>query len=155
MNIFGCLFIWAFAWMFRTFAKGYRFEEKDYSGYPVTEGVVIGTHDYIGERWMVRFTDPEGNEVIGADDFFSKGTFHPERYSLPKRGENAKFYFWKHNKKNFRLTINNTPCLYYIHFCNPAFYELTREAYARSRRIFQGISFVLFLLGIAVLIWGC
>ena len=103
---------------------------------------------------MVRFTDPEGNEVIGADDFFSEGTFHPERYSLPKREENAKFYFWKHNKKNSRLTINGKPCLYYIHFCNPAFYELTREVYQRTSHIFKATSVVLFLLGVVVLIWG-
>ena len=154
MEIIGCLFIWLFAGIFFNGAKIYVAKKKDFSEYPVAEGRVIGTHDYNGKRWMVEFTGPDGEKVIGADHICSESTFHPERYTLPKRGNSENFYYWEHGRTNSRLRINGTPVLYYIHFCNEDFYALTMERHQRKRKYFMIASVVMFLLGIMVLIGG-
>ncbi|MBO7254097.1 MAG: hypothetical protein J6V36_02210 [Clostridia bacterium] len=154
MNIVGCIIFWIFAAIFYKAAKNSVVEKEDFSKYPVSEGTVIGTHDYRGKRWMVEFIGPDGKKVIGADHILSVGTFHPEKYTLPKRGNSESFYYWEHNRKNSRLTINNKPVLYYIHFCNEDFYTLIIEQYQRNRKCLFVASAVLFLLGIAILIFG-
>ena len=103
---------------------------------------------------MVEFTGPDGEKVIGADHICSESTFHPERYTLPKRGNSENFYYWEHGRTSSRLRINGTPVLYYIHFCNEDFYALTMERYQRKRKYFMTASVVMFLLGIVVLIGG-
>lgn len=102
---------WVFAGIFFAGTKLFAVKKKDFSEYPVTEGTVIGTHDYNGERWMVKFTAPDGKEVIGADHIHSESTFRPEKYALPKRGNTEKFYYWEHGRANNRLSINGTPVL--------------------------------------------
>lgn len=154
MKIVGCLIFWIFAGIFFNGAKIFVVKKKDFSEYPIAEGIVIGTHDYSGQRWMVEFTGPDGKEAIGADHIRSESTFHPENYTLPKRGNSEKFYYWEHGHINSRVTINHTPVLYYIHFCNEDFYSLPMERHQRNRKYFLIASAVLFLLGIVILIWG-
>ncbi len=154
MKIVGCLFFWIFAVIFYYAAKILVVKKKDFSEYPITEGTVIGSHDFGGKRWMVKFTGPDGKKVIGADHILCKNTFNPENYTLPKRGNLERFYYWEHGRKNRRLSINNTPVLYYIHFCNEDFYTLSMERHQRNRKCCMSASVVTFLLGIAILIWG-
>lgn len=143
-----------FAGIFFLGAKNYVVKKKDFSEHPIAEGIVLGTYDYSGQRWMVKFTGPDGKEVIGADHIPSESTFHPEHYTLPKRGNTERFYYWEHGRVNNRLRINRIPVLYYIHFCNGNFYTLAMERHRRNRKYCLIASAVLFLLGIAVLIWG-
>ena len=154
MNIAGCLIFWIFAGIFFAGTKLFAVKKKDFSEYPITEGTVIGTHDYNGKRWMVQFTGQDGKEVIGADHIQSESTLHPEKYALPKRGNTEKFYYWEHGRTNSRLSINGTPVLYHIHFCNEGFYTLSAERHQRNRKYCLAASAALFLLGIAGLIWG-
>ena len=145
---------WIFAGIFFHGTKIYDVKKKDFSEHPIAEGTVLGTYDFNRQRWMVKFTGPDGKEVIGADHIPSENTFHPENYTLPKRGYSEKFYYWEHGRKNNRLRINHIPVLYYIHFCNEDFYTLPMERNRRNRKYCLIASAVLFLLGIVVLIWG-
>ena len=153
MQIIGCLITWVFVAIFWWGAKASVVKEEDFSRYPVAEGKVIGTYNHIGgKRWMVKFSEPDGKKVIGADHIRSESTFHPERYTLPKRGNTVKFYYWEHDRK--RSGINGVPIMYYIHFCNEDFYTLIKECARRRRKYFLIASAVMFLMGVVILIWG-
>lgn len=53
--------------------------------YPKTLGTVLHTHDFTGHRWIVKFYNEQGREVLGMDDVLAAETFHPEKYHLPKK----------------------------------------------------------------------
>lgn len=154
MQVIGCLMWWAFGALCILAAKKiYGKKEVNYEQYPTIDAVVIGTHDYHGTKWMVKFKDEAGREVIGADDTFAESTFHPQKYSLPKRGTTERVYYWKTNHRG-NHTINDAPILYTIHFCNEDFYILRKEKVNRWRKVFRIVGILMFLAGAAILVSG-
>ena len=154
MQVIGCLICCIFGIIFfRAAQTVYGKNEVNYQQYPCTDAVVIGTLDFHGYRWMVEFTDEEGMPVIGADDKPSESTFHPQKYTLPKRGNTERVYYWE-KKHPHSHSINGTPIAYTIHFCNENFYALLKEKNKRSQKLFRIAGVVMIVLGIAVLFFG-
>lgn len=154
MHVIGCLILWIFGALFLLVAKKvFNIKQVDYRQFPITVATVIGTHDYFGKRWMVKFTDTYGTQVLGADDTIAESTFHPEKYSLPKRGTMEYVYYWPNSHRS-KFSINGVPLLYEFHFCNEAFYTLQKEKAKRNRMIFRIVGILMFLAGAAILVWG-
>lgn len=126
MNIFGTLIFFVIGGILIWRPKA---SKTDYSRYPVTVGEVKIPFDACGDRWLVDFIDEEGMEVVGMDDIaYEGGTFHPERYHLPKRKTMECIYYWKMGKtEQGHYFINGKPITHYIHFCDETLYELNRK----------------------------
>lgn len=154
MQIVGASLFWLFAAIcFVTAKKVYGKKTVDYSQYRLASGTVIGTHDFHGQCWMVKFRDSNGREVIGADEYFARNTFHPQKYTLPKRGELEWFYYWPMEKPD-RFKINDIPVAYYIHFCNETLYELHHIYCSKNKNRLYTIGVITALMGFAILIFG-
>ena len=154
MQVIGCLFWWAFGVLFTIIAqKVCAKEEINYSQYLTTEAEVIGTHDYHGSRWMVRFADETGEEVIAADNMLAGSTFRPQKYVLPKRWNTERVYYWKNNHPN-TYSISGAPLRYTFRFCNEGFYTLIKEKQKRRRVICWIAAILMFLAGTLILLSG-
>lgn len=154
MKVIGCLLVWAVGALFLlAYKKLYSKEPVDYRQYPTVEGTVIGIHEFCGSRWMVRFQDETGRDVIGADDMRAESTFQPQKHSLPRRGDTEHIYYWQESRAG-SYRINGTPILYRFHFCNEDFYSLRKERHKRWINGFRIAGVSLFFVGILVLFFG-
>ncbi len=152
MNILGCIIsligisiIIIAIKMYKSETK--KYEEKDYSKYPVTTGTVYHMEDFIGRRWIVGFLDETGKEVLGMDDMMSSSTFFPNKYHIPKFGTKEKVYYWKYNEKS-SFSVNKQRVEYYIHFCNEKLYDLHKKVRKRSLFFTIGLGIFLIICGI-------
>lgn len=150
MNIIACLIFWFLAYL--AFPKRRNDRPKNYTQYPIRKAEVIGTGDYYGERWRVRFEDENGAMVIGVDDILASGTFHPEKYTLPKRGTVEDIYYWK-LKEPYTHFINDKPVAYRFHFCNEAYYDLHWQQIKRDGKVFAVVAVCLFVIGLSILLF--
>ena len=151
MRVIGCLIVWAFGALFALTAKKFNNRKPiNYKQYPVAEGIVIGTYDFIGTRWMVRFKDETGREVIGADDMYAESTFHPQKHAIPKRGDTERIYYWENSDPSSHR-INGTPIQYMFHFCKEDFYSLKNERDKWRKILLWGIVLFMYIVGILIL----
>lgn len=151
MNIVGAIIFWVAGFISIMLTRVLKEENKDYSSYPVAVGTVLGTENFCGQRWVVRFTDLSGEEVLGMDDVIGYSTFHPENYHLPKRKLQEKVYYYVRDDKSI-YTINDKSVDYYIHFCDETLYELTKVKRKKSRISCITLGIVFVILGIVVLL---
>lgn len=159
MNILGCIIfliigisiIIIATKMFKSGTK--KYEEKDYSKYPVTTGTVYHMEDFIGNRWTVGFLDETGKEVLGMDDMISSNTFFPNKYHIPKVGTKEKVYYWKYNEKS-SFSVNNQKVEYYIHFCNEKLYDLQKKLKKDASFFAIGLGIFLITCGILIGLFG-
>lgn len=101
------------------------YKKKDYSKFPVTTATIGHMHDFTGDRWIVHFKNEKGIEVLGMDDVISYSTFFPDKYHIPKFGQQEEVYYWEYEgKSNYRISKQRVE--YYIHFCNEDLYELQK-----------------------------
>jgi len=126
-----------------------KYEEKEYSKYPVAIGTVYHMEDFIGDRWIVGFIDEAGKEVLGMDDMISSDTFFPNKYHIPKFGTKEKVYYWKYDEKS-NFSVNNQNIEYYIHFCNEDLYDLQKKL--KRDACFCAIDLGIFLIICGILI---
>lgn len=154
MPILGAGLFWLFAAIcFVAAKKVYTKKSIDYSQYRIASGTVIGTHEFHGQRWMVKFRDLNSRDVIGADDLLAYSTFHPDKYTMPKRGEIEWFYYWPIKQPGI-FKINDTPVAHHIHFCNEDHYELHRAYCKKNKNRLCVIGAITTLMGFAILIFG-
>lgn len=113
------------------------YKEKNYSGHPVSKGMVNRMQDFGGDRWIVEFEDEDGNKVLGMDNIISYNTFSPKKYHLPKPGNEEKIYYWKYDG-NSKYSVNDRNIEYYFHFCNEDLYTLQKT---KGRRNFISAGF--------------
>lgn len=147
-DMFGALILFAFGVLLLRLSKGmHGWGEPDYSRYPVTVGTVLGTHSCSTVRWLVRFTDETGREVLGMDDIPAGSSLHPERYHIPKSSTEERIFYWKCNREKQRYSLNGVPVEYHIHFCDESLYGLSKEEIRKS-------SFRIRILGIGILTAG-
>lgn len=152
MYLIGCLMAWGFGVLFIMGATKLR-AKKDvhYEQCPTAEATVIGTHKFYGSRWMVRFEDETGEEVIGADDVRAESAFFPKKHFIPKRGNVEQVYYWKDNSPGKRC-INDVPVRYTFHFCNEDFYILHTKRGKRRRVLYWIAGLAMFMIGIVILL---
>ncbi|MCD8196438.1 MAG: hypothetical protein LUE24_04635 [Lachnospiraceae bacterium] len=148
MNIIGVVLFAGIGIVWFFMASRIRRKSTDYAGYPVTEGTVLHTEDFVAERWTASFCI-DGEEVLGMDDRFAASTFKPEKYHIPKCGMQESIYYWKRTDQELRsghYEINGKPVEYYFHFSDESFYELRdrKEKNAAIRYRILGIIFILF-----------
>jgi hypothetical protein len=154
MNIFGCILFTSLGiLLIITLPQLLKFEEKDYSKFSVTTGQVLHEEYFTGCRWIVEFTDENGNEAIGMDDINSYNSFNYKKYTLPKFGTAEEIFYWRYNGKS-EYSINGKRVYYYIHFCNERFYDLQRALCKRNCiiGIVIGCSFI--IAGILILLFS-
>ena len=149
--ILGCLMCWLFATVFiLAVRKVYNKKEIHYEQYPIIEADVMGTHDFNGDRWMVRFRDESGREVIAADDTSAESTFSPEKHAIPKRGTSERVYLWAIDYPTNR-SISGMPIMYYFHFCNEEFYALSKMRNRRRSVALSLAAIALYIVGAVLL----
>ena len=149
-NIFGFLFIGAFAFLFLKI--GYSKDKHvDYTQYPTTEADVQGTED---GHWIVKFMDPITNEeVLGRDDMFTVGKFNPPEIRV-RKGARELVYYWPWDRPNHRFSINGVQLKYNIHFCNPIYDEQHQQDELRSSRRMKIVGYVILALAFIVLFFA-
>lgn len=148
LHMFGSLILFAFGAVLWRLSKGMRrWEETDYSRYPVTVGTVLGTHSFSTTRWLVRFTNEAGREMLGMDDIPAGSSMHPERYHIPQSGTEERIYYWKCSGEKQHYSLNGVPVEYHIHFCDESLYKLSKEEICKSAARIR-------ILGICILIAG-
>lgn len=152
MYLISCLIAWSLGALFIAVAKLHgKKEEVNYAQYPTAEATVIGTYKFYGSRWMARFENETGEEVIGADDVYAESTFFPKKHSIPKRGNVERVYYWRDNDLNSHR-IGGSYIRYMFHFCNESFYDLHKKRTKRMcvSRWIMGL--VLIAIGIVILL---
>lgn len=144
MKFIGIVFIAAGILAFRL-TKNLRRNESDYLKYPKTVGTVLHTHDFTGHRWIVKFKNDQGREVLGMDDVLAAESFHPEKYHMPKENTKQQIYYWELNRQTHHYSINRIPIEYNIHFCDERLYELAHKQLKRSAALGRliGIGFAI------------
>lgn len=129
-------------------------QKKEYSQYSVARGLVVGTEDFTGSRWIVRFFDSDGVERLGMDDRLCYNVFNPEKFPIRIiRGQEYDVYYWK-PIKNTRCSINGKPVEHYIHFCNDGLYSIyymKKQKQLKTIKIF-GVLFL--ILSVIVFLFG-
>ena len=155
MNILGCIIFLIIGIFIILFVpKLLKYKNEDYSEYPVATGEICHQQDFIGNRWIVSFSDESGKEVLGMDNIISSyNTFSPEKYTIPKIGTKEKNYNWKNDHAS-QFSINNQKVEYYIHFCNEKLYSLqiSKGKSHSSFAIIIGLTFI--ILGIFIGLFG-
>lgn len=131
MKFIGIIFIAVGILTFRL-TKNLYHEQTYYMKYPKTLGTVLHTHDFTGHRWIVKFYNEQGREVLGMDDVLAAETFHPEKYHIPKANTEQQIYYWELNRQKHHYSINYIPIEYYIHFCDEGLYELAHKQLKKS-----------------------
>lgn len=148
MNFFGLIFIFI-GLIILYFTKNSNKPKRDYSKDSTVLATVLSTHDFSGQRWIVSFTDENGNEVLGMDDCIAGSTFHPENYHIPVKNSEEQVYYWKLDRTKRNYSINGQPIEYFIHFCDETLYDLSKE---KKKRSVSGIRIFAILFIIAGLV---
>lgn len=150
MNILGAVIFITIGFGLLWFIKWRDSDRKsDYSQYPKAMATVLGAEDFGGERWIVKFHNEEGKEVLGRDNELTGSTFHPERYHFPKRKMETYVYYWK-KTGNSKYFLNNVLIEYDIHFCDDTLYELSKKSIKRSNAVIRIIAVCMTIAGVLI-----
>ena len=150
MNVFGgIIFIIIGIYTIIRIPKVLLYKENDYTKFNETTGTVIGTEDFMGNRWIVEFIDENGEKVLGMDDVITYSTFFPKTFNIPEKGQEERIHYWKPDT-NLKYSINNKPIKYYIHFYNEDLYKLKKVKGRNHSILAVAIGIIIILCGILV-----
>lgn len=156
MNIIGSIIFLGFAVLFFVISQKNVFGDKlaTYPMFPIVKATVCHTYDFHGQRWVVSFTDTQGNQQYAMDDMRAASTFSPKKYRIPKPGTQMNVYIWEHKLPNCHYSINGTPLLYYFHFCDDRYYDLLRKQAKSNQARMLACSVCCFLCAAIILLAG-